>query len=101
MNQTRHPITPSPHQPFTSLPYSYAYCERLARRAASSFYPAFRMLPNAQRKAMCVLYAFLRLTDDLADGPGTAAEKQAALVDWRRATALCLRGQYSHPLHAA
>jgi len=50
---------------------------------------------------MCGLYAFLRLTDDLADGPGALPEKTAALADWRQATDACLLGRYSHPLHPA
>jgi phytoene synthase len=32
---------------------------------------------------MCALYAFLRHTDDLADGAGSAEEKRAALDAWR------------------
>src|SRR5207245_5393809 len=43
------------------LAASYAYCERLARREAANFYPAFRVLPRPQRRAMCALYAFLRV----------------------------------------
>ena len=36
------------------LVQSYAYCERLARRSASNFYYAFRLLPPAQRRAMAL-----------------------------------------------
>ena len=101
MNVSRPAAPPPSHGAVNSLAGSYAYCERLARRAASSFYPAFRLLPNAQRRAMCALYAFLRVTDDLADEPATDAEQLAALSDWRRATDSCLNGDYRHPLHAA
>jgi phytoene synthase len=83
------------------LAASYAYCEQLARREAANFYPAFRVLPGPQRRAMCALYAFLRVSDDLTDGPGTAAEKQARLSSWRNDFAKALAGDYSHPLHAA
>ena len=51
-----------------SLSASYAWCERLARRQAGNFYHAFRLLPAAQRRAMCALYAFMRVSDDLTDG---------------------------------
>src|SRR5262245_294775 len=101
MNSTRHPVTPSPRPSVPSLGGSYTYCERLARQAASSFYPAFCLLPSGQRRAMCALYAFLRLTDDLADGPGALPEKTEALADWRQATERCLLGRYAHPLHPA
>jgi phytoene synthase len=83
------------------LARSYAYCERLARREAANFYHAFRLLPRPQRLAMCALYAFLRITDDLTDGPGTPAEKRGPLADWRRRLDQALRGHYSHRLHAA
>ncbi len=84
-----------------SLTRSYAYCERLARREAGNFYPAFRGLPRAQRQSMCALYAFLRITDDLSDLPGTPAEKWGPLLDWRRRFEQALAGNYSHPLHPA
>lgn len=84
-----------------ALAASYAYCERLARREAANFYPAFRVLPGPQRRAMCALYAFLRISDDLTDGSGTVAEKQARLFAWRNKFEQALTGAYSHPLHPA
>src|SRR5262245_63810840 len=80
---------------------SYAYCERLARRTAGNFYPAFRLLPADQRRAMCALYAFLRVADDLSDGPGPPEPKRQALVHWRLALRAALAGECSHPLHPA
>jgi phytoene synthase len=65
------------------LQASYRYCGALARRCARNFYFAFLLLPKAQRKSMCALYAFLRRTDDLADEPGSACEKARALDTWR------------------
>jgi phytoene synthase len=84
-----------------NLARSYAYCERLARREAGNFYFAFRVLPRGQRQAMCALYAFLRITDDLSDRPGTPAEKRGPLIDWRRRFERALAGEYTHPLHPA
>src|SRR5438105_3636026 len=80
---------------------SYAYCERLARREAGNFYHAFRVLPRPQQRAMCALYAFLRVTDDLADAPGPAADKRARLADWRRQLTAALDGHDRHRLHPA
>lgn len=85
----------------TTLTRSYAYCERLARREAGNFYHAFRILSGPQRRAMCALYSFLRITDDLTDGAGTTREKQDNLVGWRRQLDEALAGMYSHPLHPA
>lgn len=83
------------------LSRSYVWCERLAQRQAGNFYHAFRLLPAGQRRAMCSLYAFMRIADDLADGPQTRAEKCLALEDWRRQFDESLAGVYSHPLHPA
>lgn len=84
-----------------SLLRSYAYCERLARREAGNFYPAFRVLPADQRRSMCALYAFMRRTDDLGDGPGDVAQKRTQLADWRRRLDLALDDHASHRIHAA
>ena len=50
---------------------------------------------------MSALYSFMRVADDLADGPGTPAEKRIPLEDWRRRLDESLNGVYSHPLHPA
>jgi len=103
MNPTRFPlIHPSSLilHPFRLEP-SYAYCERLARREAGNFYHAFQVLPRPQQRAMCALYAYMRVTDDLADGPGPAAEKQAGLKQWRCDLHAALSGEYRHRLYPA
>lgn len=76
---------------------SYAYCERLARRAAGNFYHAFALLPRGQRLAMCALYAFMRIADDLSDEPAHVADKRAALAGWRSALHAALAGEFRHP----
>jgi len=50
---------------------------------------------------MCALYAFMRVTDDLADEPGRPTEKQAALSAWREQLNRALGAEYAHPVHAA
>lgn len=87
--------------PRSRLQPSYAYCERLARREAGNFYPAFQVLPRPQRRAMCALYAFMRVTDDLADGPAPADEKRLALKQWRVDLHACLAGEDRHDCHPA
>ncbi len=90
----KRPMPPTPAE-------SYVYCERLAKREAGNFYPAFRLLPRPQRLAMCALYAFLRVADDLSDEPGAVADKRAALDAWSRGLDLALAGTPSHPVHPA
>ena len=60
-----------------------AFCRDVARREAANFYWSFRLLPRAERQAMCVLYAFMRHTDDLADSDAPAASREAQLKAWR------------------
>jgi phytoene synthase len=50
---------------------------------------------------MCALYSFLRITDDIGDGPQDREEREQALVDWRRRWRAALGGQYTHRMHAA
>ncbi len=50
---------------------------------------------------MHALYAYLRLTDDLADGPGEVSAKRTALARWRTRLTDALHGVYSHRTHAA
>ena len=69
---------PAPAQAALSVPASYAECRRVARAAASNFYFAFYMLPRPKSDALCALYAFMRLVDDVSDTPSAAADKSAA-----------------------
>lgn len=69
---------------------SYAACRRMSRRAGSSFYRCFWLLPPEKRRAMDALYAFLRHTDDLGDEPGPVEPRRRSLARWRAALALAL-----------
>lgn len=84
-----------------ALSSSYAWCERVARQQAGNFYPAFRILPRPQRLAMSALYAYMRVTDDLADEPGEAGAQRSRLHEWRQQFRAAMNGKPSHPLHAA
>ena len=65
------------------LAASFEYCRDVSRREAKNFYYSFLLLPDAQRRAMCALYAYLRRTDDIADEAGEVGEKIEALGRWR------------------
>jgi len=62
---------------------SYAECNRIARASKSSFYLAFFGLPKPKRNALCALYAFMRLVDDVSDDPGGLDAKRGGLARWR------------------
>ena len=74
---------------------SYLECRRVARESASNFYYAFFMLPQAKRDALCALYAFMRLVDDVSDTHGGAFDKQRGLVRWRAALDAAVAGDVS------
>jgi squalene synthase HpnC/squalene synthase HpnD len=79
--------------------YSYAECRRVARASSSNFYYAFFMLPAAKRDALCALYAFMRLVDDVSDTVGSNADKQRGLARWRAALDAAVSGDVSgHPI---
>lgn len=80
---------------------SYRLCVLIARRKAVNFYPAFLLLPRSQRRAMCALYAFLRRSDDLVDGPEPTAIKEQRLMSWRDGLIEALAGRYRHPIFPA
>jgi squalene synthase HpnC/squalene synthase HpnD len=78
---------------------SYLECRRVARAAASNFYYAFFMLPEAKRNGLCALYAFMRLVDDVSDTVGSDADKRNGLVRWRAALDAAVSGDTSsHPI---
>jgi phytoene synthase len=66
-----------------SVAASYAECNRIARAARSSFYLAFFGLPKHKRNALCALYAFMRLVDNVSDEPGDIESKRRGLAGWR------------------
>src|SRR5689334_21796805 len=50
---------------------------------------------------MCALYAYMRVTDDLSDGPGEPAVKRARLEDWSKRLDGALAGVPTDRLHPA
>jgi squalene synthase HpnC len=62
---------------------SYAECNRIARESRSSFYLAFFGLRKEKRNALCALYAFMRLVDNVSDDEGDIESKRLGLARWR------------------
>jgi phytoene synthase len=76
-----------------SLSESKSYCRRLARSTGKNFYYSFLGLPKTLRQEMCVLYAFLRVTDDIGDDETRSiAARKAALQSWTRSLEESLNG---------
>ena len=79
---------------------SHRFCRQLTRRTAANFGYAFWALPADQRQAMNVLYAFMRLTDDLGDDSETdVASRTVALKQWRDDLQAAFQGRYGRSPH--
>lgn len=76
-----------------SLSESRAYCQRLARTSGKNFYYSFLVLPKPMRQEMCILYAFLRVTDDIGDDENRSiTARKTALENWKRSLEESLNG---------
>jgi squalene synthase HpnC/squalene synthase HpnD len=67
----------------TEISDSYTECARIARESRSSFYLAFFGLRKEKRNALCALYAFMRLVDNVSDESGDLDSKREGLARWR------------------
>ncbi len=74
------------------LDQAYDHCRRVARARAKNFHLAFRTLPRERRRAVCAIYAYCRLCDDIADGDSPTESKRLALSEVRRDLDAALAG---------
>jgi phytoene synthase len=66
-----------------SVHAAYAYCRRVAREVARTFYYGSLFLPAAKRQAAWALYGFCRTVDDIADEPDLFPQPLDELARWR------------------
>ncbi|MEI8064204.1 MAG: presqualene diphosphate synthase HpnD [Verrucomicrobiota bacterium] len=82
-----------------TLAESYRHCCEIARRTGKNFAYSFISLPAEKRRAMCAIYAFMRRSDDIADGAGNPALASAGLKQWRATVDAALTdGKYDDPI---
>ena len=80
----------------TLLDESFDHCNRLTKRTAGNFYFSFCGLPVSQFRAMCALYAFMRVTDDWGDdATGTPEQRITNLEAWQQALTAALQPGWS------
>ncbi len=79
-----------------SVAESYALCRRIARARAKNFYYSFALLRREQRDAMCALYTFNRVCDDISDEPDKHGYSSPgkAIEHWSRELEKTLDGGY-------
>lgn len=79
-----------------TLSESYDYCESLARRTARNFFYSFLALPKPMRRDMCVLYAYMRICDDIGDEVDVpVGERMQRLDAWQSNVTKALKGNPS------
>lgn len=57
-------------------------CEQITREEARNFYYGLRLLPRAERSALYVVYAWMRVLDDIADDDGFTEVERRELLAW-------------------
>lgn len=67
-----------------ALDLAYRTCEAIIHQHSKTFYTASSLLPPQKRRAVRALYAFCRVTDNLVDSEGDAADRQVRLEQWRQ-----------------
>ena len=95
-----------PAAPDPLLREFYRHCRRIHRRHDPTYYWATRRLPADVRPAVHAVYAFVRLMDEIVDGPRRPpepADRRAALDSWESMLADAVEGDgaHAHPVVAA
>jgi squalene synthase HpnC len=84
-----------------TLDEAKAYCRRLAESHYENFHVASLFLPKVLRPHFHAIYAYCRISDDLGDEVGNAAEALALLGLWGRELDACYEGHARHPVFVA
>jgi phytoene synthase len=77
------------------------YCQEKAAKSGSSFYYAFRFLPEDRRHAITAFYAFCREVDNIVDEVSDPAVAHTKLAYWRREVDALYVGTAQHPVMQA
>ena len=84
-----------------SLAEAQEYCRRLARTHYENFSVATWFLPRNLRQDFLNVYAYCRISDDLADEVGDATAALALLDEWQTELDACYEGSPRHPVFVA
>src|ERR1035438_4513309 len=77
------------------------YCRRLARSHYENFSVASWFLPAHLRQHFFNVYAYCRISDDLADEAGDSARSLQLLDQWETELGACYAGRARHPVFVA
>jgi len=77
------------------------YCRRLARSHYENFSVASWFLPERLRQHFFNVYAYCRISDDLADEVGNSSASLQLLDQWETELGACYAGRARHPVFVA
>lgn len=77
------------------------YCQNKAAQSGSSFYYAFRFLPDERRRAITAFYAFCREVDNVVDDVTDTGVARTKLAFWRSEVDTLYAGTPRHPVMQA
>jgi squalene synthase HpnC len=111
---TSNPPTAPLSSAWSALPPEYAipeqapseaeareYCRRLARSHYENFSVASWFLPTKLRQHFFNVYAYCRISDDLADEVGDGSTSLQLLDQWETELGACYAGRARHPVFVA
>jgi squalene synthase HpnC len=114
MTAASHPPTAPLSSAWSALPPDYAipeqapseaeareYCRRLARSHYENFSVASWFLPSHLRQHFFNVYAYCRISDDLADELGDPGASLQLLDEWETELSACYEGHPRHPVFVA
>ncbi len=67
-----------------SLAKSFDYCTNFTRKTAGNFYYGIKLLPKKKQKALCAIYTWMRVVDDIVDNTTNSKEKTTALAAFQQ-----------------
>jgi squalene synthase HpnC len=84
-----------------TLDEARAWCKKLAESHYENFHVATWFLPRALRPHFHAIYAYCRVSDDLADEIGDPKQALKLLNLWNRELDACYEGRAQHPVFVA
>lgn len=84
-----------------SLKQSEDFCRNLAKSHYENFLVASFLLPRELKQHFYNIYAFCRISDDLADEAGDPETSLQLLQEWKLELESCFRGAPHHPVFIA
>jgi phytoene synthase len=76
------PDTPRRTKPQSSLEQSYELCRQVTANCSKTFYLGTLLMTEHKRRGIWAIYLWCRRTDELVDGPQSAATTSETLDEW-------------------